>query len=54
MTGYLWVRFGTTDWLEQERLHDISDIQLSECVKNGNLGLIEVNRNSHLSGGIDL
>jgi len=54
MTRFLLLRHGAIDWIEQELLHDISDIPLSECDKNGNLKLIEVNHNSHLCGGIDL
>jgi bisphosphoglycerate-dependent phosphoglycerate mutase len=54
MTRFLLVRHGVTDWIEQELLHGISDILFSECDKNGNMRLIGVNRNSHLSGGIDL
>jgi len=50
MTIYLRVRFGVTDWIEQELLHGISDIPLSECDKNGNMRLIEVNHNSQFSG----
>ena len=34
MTRFLLVRHGTTDWLEQELLHGISDIPLSKYGKN--------------------
>ncbi len=54
MIRFLLVRHGVTDWIEQELLHGISDIPIIECDKDGNIRLIEVNRNSHLSGGIEL
>ena len=54
MTRYLRIRFGNTDWIEQELLHGIFDIPLSECDKNRNMRLIEVNRNLRIPGGIDL
>jgi broad specificity phosphatase PhoE len=34
MTRFLLVRHGVTDWIEQELLHGISDIPLSEYGKN--------------------
>jgi len=54
MTRFLLVRHGVTDWIVQELLHGISDIPLSECDKDGNMRVVEVNRKSNLPGGIDL